>query len=149
MGKKEMRMRRTVELAALTILLGLFASCQIYENAELKHEMKVRVRRVLEGSRSGGGPPTVTQQEAICRWWADKIMISDQWELGRAADAYDRWRQEGGIYDNLTAFEITSVELVEDASPKTAIVAGSVDGKPFEMKVPEAEPISWTKSPKR
>jgi hypothetical protein len=141
-------MRRTAELVALTLLLGLFASCGIYEKAQLKHEMEVRVRRVLEGSRSGGERPTVSQQEAICRWWADMILISDNWELGRAADAYDKWRREGGIYDNLTAFEITSVEIVEGASPDTAIVAGTVDGKPFEMKVPDAEPISWVKSPK-
>ena len=142
-------MRRGAQLVALTLLLGLLASCGLYEKAELKHEMEVRVRRVLEGSRSGGGRPTVTQQEAVCRWWADKIVIYDNWELGRAADAYDKWRLEGGIYDNLTAFEITSVEIVEGASPDTAIVAGSVDGRPFEMKVPDAEPISWVKSPKR
>lgn len=142
-------MRSSAKLFALALLFGLFASCGIYEKAELKHRMEVRVKRVLEGSRSGGGPPTVTQQEAICRWWADMILISDQWELGRAADAYDRWRREGGIYDNLTAFEITSVQIVEGATPDTAIVAGSVDGRPFEMKVPDAEPISWVKAPKR
>lgn len=142
-------MWRAAELLALTLLLGNLASCQLYEKAELKHRMEARVKRVLEGTRSGGDRPTVTQQEAVCRWWADKILIIDDWELGRAADAYDRWRLEGGIYDNLTAFEITSVEIVEGASPDTAIVAGSVDGRPFEMKVPDAEPISWVKAPKR
>jgi hypothetical protein len=142
-------MRRAAELVALALLLGFLASCQLYENAQFKHRMEARVKRVLEGSRSSGDRPTVTQQEAICRWWADMIMISDDWELGRAADAYDKWRIEGGIYDNLTAFEITSVEIVTGASPETAIVAGSVDGKPFEMKVPDAEPISWVMAPKR
>ena len=142
-------MRRAAELVALALLLGPLTSCQLYEKAELKHQMEVRVKRVLEGSRSGGDRPTVSQQEAICRWWADMIMISDNWELGRAADAYDKWRIEGGIFDNLTAFEITSVEIVEGASPDTAIVAGSVDGRPFEMNVPDAEPISWVKAPKR
>lgn len=137
-------MRRLTRWMALLPLVALAGSCEMYERAETKHRMKNRVGAVLEGARTDGGG-SVTEQTAICRWWADKVLISDTWELGTASDAFDRWRRQGGIYDKLTTYEVTDVELLEDASPVTAIVSGAVNGKPFRMKVPDGRPIEWAK----
>ncbi len=142
-------MRQMTRAISLIPLIAILGSCEIYEQAEMKHRVKARVTGVLEGSRTGGGKPKVTQQTAICRWYADKAFISDYQELDKASDSYDRWRRQGGIYRELTSFEITTVEILEESQPKTALVSGTINGKPFQMKVPDGQPISWVKKRRR
>ncbi len=141
-------MRRAVSLPIAAPLLVVLTSCGLYEQAEMKHRVEGRVTTVLEGSRSSGGTATIGQQTAVCQWHAGKNILMDPAELDRAVDAFDRWRQEAGIYNNLTSFNIESVEIVEESVPETAIVSGTINGEQFKMKVPDRQRISWLKKPR-
>lgn len=99
-----------------------------------------RVDEMMKEMKQGTG---VEQQLAIGIWAKNHPKISDEQELAWAADHYDQFRKEKGIYRKLDSYKIVSSELVKDVTPPTAIVTVDIEGKTYKMRVPEKQPISW------
>jgi hypothetical protein len=137
---------------AQTILLSLaLASCLVATGCKKlltgdgTSAAKTRVRFILQTIRDHGSDTSTELQTAICRWEKDKVVISDRDELGLAADAFDAWRQKGGIYPTLATFEIA--DKVEEKTAKdpddTYYVQAKIDGAWHWIRVPVNARISW------
>ncbi|HKV07648.1 MAG TPA: hypothetical protein VJ725_05875 [Thermoanaerobaculia bacterium] len=103
-----------------------------------------RVKQVLEGLKlDGDGESTTAFQAAICQWDSGVNVLSDRDELEQAYDNFDRWRDAGGInHRKLTSYTIDGSEIVQD-EPPVVNVTGTIEGRPFEVRVPYERPISW------
>jgi len=133
--------RKHTIIVALLSLLVLTGGCNWKEKHQIS-KAKTRVKAILRGITENTANGNVDEQVAVCRWWKDVgIMISLD-ELSHASNEFDRWRLEGGIF-RIQEFEILEARVVKDAKPVTVIVAVTIDGLPFSMKVPEGKTIRW------
>lgn len=103
-----------------------------------------RVRQVLEGLKlDGDGGRTTAFQAAICQWDSGVNVLQDRDEFEQAYDNFDRWRDAGGInHRKLTSYTVDGSEIVQE-DPPVVNVSGTIEGRPFEMRVPHERPISW------
>jgi hypothetical protein len=133
------------------ILLGLILAVALAGCAKLvstegtESAAKTRVRFILQTIKDHGSGTDTAIQTAICRWRNDKIFISDSAEQAEAADAFDAWRHQGGIYPTLQAFAVDEkVQERRDTDPEgTFYVAATIDGVPRRLRVPAKAQISW------
>ena len=108
---------------------------------------KARVGGVLEGLRTGERAAGSDFQTALCLWYNDTIYLSDQDDQDAASDGFDRWIAAGGIASGIGGYEITAVEIVREVQAPTVLVAGTIDGRAFQVRVPEKQRIEWVKRP--
>ncbi|HSK79399.1 MAG TPA: hypothetical protein VLQ45_23300 [Thermoanaerobaculia bacterium] len=102
-----------------------------------------RVRNVLEALKLDGDGESTTFQAAICQWDSAVNVLQDRDEFEQAYDNFDRWRDAGGInHRKITSYEVTGSEIVQE-EPPVVNVSGTIEGRPFKMRVPYERPISW------
>lgn len=104
-----------------------------------------RVEQILEGLKKEGDGNGLALQASICQWDSAMIAIQDKDEFEQAYDGFDRWRDAGGInHRKITSYTVTGSELVQE-EPPVVNVSGTIEGRPFEMRVPHKRPISWVR----
>ena len=110
-----------------------------------------RVNDVLKGICSSDRDVTPGEEEstAIAMWYEGTGEIADREKFYAAASGFDEWCREGGFLPSFEEFEVdySDVEREED-SITIFLVSGTIDGRPFVMRVPKKGSISWKKIPK-
>ena len=131
--------------ACFTVLAGCDQISQGYHDYETKSNAKARVTTILEGIKKAGRK---SDQKALCLWYDGSIYINDEHEQSFASDNFDRWRVTGGVGSGLQTFEVAEAVVEAEAEVPTALVSGTIDGKPFSMRVPKGKMIAWVTKPK-
>jgi hypothetical protein len=93
---------------------------------------KERVRRILDGLKSGGD-----RQRAITLWKHGTFNVGSQHEFDVAAGEFETWTIKHRI-DPVVDYAIDNVEVLEETDRlgnATVRVAGTLNGKPFSMRV--------------
>jgi hypothetical protein len=104
---------------------------------------KSRVKQILEGLQREGDGGGLALQAAVCRWDSDLIAIQDQKEFEEAYDAFQIFLDQRGInHRKLAGYDITGAEVIQE-KPPVVIVSGTIEGKPFKLKVPEKRRLIW------
>jgi hypothetical protein len=102
-----------------------------------------RVEKLLTGLQ-GSGEASGGQPEMALMMWNTGTMAARG--AADAADAFDRWCREGGI-ESVSEYAITDAYREEGSEPPAVIVAGTVDGRRFDMRVVKRQPIQWVRKP--
>ncbi|HEX9638933.1 MAG TPA: hypothetical protein VGB99_15485 [Acidobacteriota bacterium] len=131
----------TLVTVGLLVLVGRVALRE-YTRFSEQDQAKGRVTAILQGIRDNVDDRGLGLQTPVCMWAAGVLLISDAYELGRASDQFDDWRREGDIW-KVSSFEVTGAELQPGSVPPLVIVSGTVNGKPFKLRVPKGDTISW------
>jgi hypothetical protein len=129
-------MGRVLSVLCFLVLLG---GCSLKE----KDVVDIRVDAALNGLKEKG--LTKPYQTAICMWAEGKYTIANREHLERAMTGYDNWVKEKDLKLPITTYEIKEIEIVEDTSVPTAIVAVTIDGKEYKLQVCDNAAISWVK----
>jgi hypothetical protein len=104
---------------------------------------KSRVKQILEGLQREGDGGGLALQAAVCRWDSDLIAIQDQKEFEEAYDAFQIFLDQRGInHRKIAGYDITGAEVIQE-KPPVVIVSGTIEGKPFKLKVPEKRRLIW------
>lgn len=138
---------RMTRFAAVVACLGLLVGCKQIQDYDMKHQAKARVTTVLTGIQKG--PRTAEMQTALCRWYNDSIYINESSTASFASDMFDRWTVDGGIDHGLQTFQVTDAMIEPGAAVPTVLVSGAIDGRPFQVRVPKDQTMSWLTKPKR
>jgi hypothetical protein len=104
---------------------------------------KARVKIILEGLRTDGDTNGLPFQTSICQWDSAVAVIQDHAEFEQAYDAFDAWRDGFDInHRKISGYTITGAEIVQKGHP-VVMVSGTIEDRPFKMRVPEKRRISW------
>ena len=103
---------------------------------------KERVRRLFDTMKPGGDPQT-----AIFLYWTGKLVLppGGQEEFNRAADAFEAWKAQRDI-KQVSSYEIKDAVVVEEAKglrQAVVTVSGTLDGRPFKLRVVQLDPLEW------
>jgi hypothetical protein len=142
---------RQVRLTALILCFFTLTGCEILKEGigpyETKHQAKARVTNILQGIKDGGTGKSM--QTALCRWYNDSVYINESSTASFASDMFDRWRVDGGIGKGIAAFEVTEATIEEGAPVEAVLVGGTIDTRPFSVRVPKGQTITWVTKPKK
>ncbi len=140
-----MKPRSIFPIVLLCLCASLLAGCEDFIGW-LKDDpvvlAKSRVKNVLSGLTRGSTVPIgiVTHQ-----WYGSGIL-----EDSSSTDVIQRFeawcRQRGLEHRGVESWKITDARELESAKTFTVIVSGEINGKKFEMIVPENQPIRWKRS---
>ena len=139
-----MNPRRPSILVVLVAIVASTLGCAKWEEIQSNDNAKRRVKGLLDGVQKGGASSSGETQRAICLWYRGKLFIPEIDTLSRASDLFLVWQKQGGIARNISGFTVTGAERIGN---RTVLVSGTIEDKPFTMKVVEEEPISWVKPP--
>ncbi|MFY9826993.1 MAG: hypothetical protein WAM82_36915 [Thermoanaerobaculia bacterium] len=104
---------------------------------------KARVKMILEGLKTDGNTNGLPLQTAICQWDSALLVIQDRGEFEQAYDAFDAWRNEFDInHRKISGYAITGSEVVQE-KPPVVMVSGTIEDRPFKMRVPDKRRVSW------
>jgi hypothetical protein len=138
--------RRALALAVLPFLVACGQIDRLKEKVEsssAQENAKTRVDGILLGVQKGGADTSIDVQKSICLWYNGKILL-DMGTLSRASDLFLVWQNEGNIARRISAYSITGASDLEDGA---VAVSGTIEGQPFQMKVPPGAPVSWISAP--
>jgi tetratricopeptide (TPR) repeat protein len=137
-------------LAVFVLAAGSLVGCdritQPINDWNVNQGARERVTTILTRAQAAQGR---LDQKALCFWYNGTAVV-DALEQSFASDSYDRWTVAGGLEKGLTSFEITGSTVDAEAATDTptALVSGTIDGRPFTMRVPKGKPIEWVLTPK-
>jgi hypothetical protein len=98
-----------------------------------------RVELLLAEMSLGPGP----QEDLAIGIWARNARTLDSQELAWAVGKFPDFRRAKDLRRKFTEWKVVQSEEIEGADVATAIVTIEVEGKRFQMLVPERRPISW------
>ncbi|HYL05092.1 MAG TPA: hypothetical protein VE075_03580 [Thermoanaerobaculia bacterium] len=132
-------------LACLILSLGLAGCAKLFSSEGTESAAKTRVRFILQTIKEHGTGTDTALQTAVCRWRNDKVFIALPGEQAEAVEAFDAWRQQGGIYPDLQTFEVAEqVQERHDADPEgTYYVTATINGVSRLLRVPPKAQIAW------
>jgi hypothetical protein len=113
------------------IIIGRVGLGYMFTSGE-ENSAKERVRRVFDGLKSGGN-----RQEAIPLWRHGSFNAGSQQEFESAANELDAWSAKHKI-DPVVDYEIKEATVLgeQDRLGNAVVrVAGTVNGRPFSMRV--------------
>lgn len=141
-----MRRNGVLSLTLLAALSLALAGCdELLHLGKSKEDLvRERVDTILSAVQAVGGTTSDQLQIAICRWYNDKIHISDMGEMEWALDHFETWQREAGIYPRLQSYEI--VEIRPEEGTEAMLVLVKINGGYRWMIVPPKASISWAKS---
>ena len=111
--------------------------------SEVQDKARQRVTGVLDGIRKGGADTTIDVQRAICLWYNGSLML-DMATLSRASDLYQSWQNEGHVARHISSFEVLDAAELGDGA---VAVSGTIERKPFTIRVTPGAPLAWIKPP--
>lgn len=133
-------------LAGLLYLGYRLAKKPVMEHYYVK-SVKMRVETMLNGLMEHKNATEEQlqnyEQAAICQWWRGINVLFDLSELNTAYNQFNQWKTKAGIVNIIGSYRIIDAKIVEGAPVPTCIVSGLINGKPFLMRVPKDQPISW------
>jgi hypothetical protein len=132
-------------VSGLILSLALAGCAKLFKTEGTESAAKTRVRFILQTIKDHGTGTDTVLQTAVCRWRNDKIFIAIPTEQVEASDAFDNWRQQGGIYPTIQAFEVEEkVQDGHDGDPEgTYYVKATINGVSRLLRVPPRAQISW------
>lgn len=141
MRSRRHRFERLLGWALPWLLLG----CGVLPLGDSDADLaKRRVASILQAIQDGAEGSSPKIQAAMCRWYADVLVIHDLGTMELALDGFDQWRVEGNIW-RVSSFEIA--EKTEGAGPQdpseTTYVHAKINGTWHWLRVPPKQPISW------
>jgi hypothetical protein len=113
------------------IILGRLGLGYMFTKGEANSAQE-RVRRMFDGLKAGGN-----RQHAITLWRHGTFNTGSQYEFDAAASEFEPWTLKHKI-DPVVDYEITKAEVLSETDRlgnATVRVTGTVNGKPFSMKV--------------
>lgn len=114
-------------------------------NGSPEDAAKTRVKTILEGLKTDGNTNGLPLQTAICQWDSGLVVIKDRDEFEQAYDAFGTWRDERDInHRKISGYTITGGEVIQE-TPPVVIVSGTIEDRPFKMRVPDKRRVSWVK----
>lgn len=133
-------------IAGFALVVLSLAACDDLVNLGKSQEdlVRERVDFILSAIQKTGGTTSDQLQIAICRWYNDKIHLSDMGEMEWALDHFEEWQQEAGIYPRLQSYEIVEIRPEEEGSD-TMLVLTKINGGYRWMVVPPKASIAWAK----
>jgi hypothetical protein len=138
--------RASCRVLLCVILSAALAGCaKLVETGGTETSAKTRVKFILQTIKNDGSGSDTVIQTAICRFRCDKVYISDSNEQALATDAFDEWRQKGGIYPTLQTFAVDEKvgERLATDPEGTFYVSATIDGVKHRLRVPQKAQISW------
>jgi hypothetical protein len=132
-------------LSCLLLSLALAGCDKLLKTEGTESGAKTRVKFILQTIKDHGAGTDTALQTAVCRWFSDKIYIADRDEQAAAADAFDTWRQEGGIYPTFQTYQVDEkAQERHSGDPEgTYYVAATIDGVARLLRVPPRGQIGW------
>jgi hypothetical protein len=132
-------------LPCLILSVALAGCARLFSSEGTESAAKTRVRFILQTVKDHGSSTDTALQTAACRWHSDRVFISFPAEQAEAVDAFDAWRQQGGIYPTLQAFEVDErAQERHDGDPEgTYYVTANINGTSRLLRVPVKARISW------
>ncbi|HEV7503519.1 MAG TPA: hypothetical protein VGS07_01270 [Thermoanaerobaculia bacterium] len=112
-------------------------------NGSPEEAAKTRVKAILEGLKTDGDTDGLPFQTSICQWDSAVGVIQDRTEFEQAYDAFDIWRSGFDInHRKISGYVITGSEVVQE-KPPVVMVSGTIENRPFKMRVPDKRRVSW------
>lgn len=135
-----------VALAAVAAAALTLAGCdELLNFGKSKEDLaRERVEFILSTAKRVGGTTSDELQKAICRWWNDKIYISNLGEFDMAMEQFEDWQREAGMYPRPESYEILEFRQEAEGSD-TMLVLVKINGGYHWMVVPPKQKISWAK----
>ncbi|HVR08071.1 MAG TPA: hypothetical protein VMW75_08490 [Thermoanaerobaculia bacterium] len=132
-------------VCCLVLPLALAGCAKLLSSDGTESAAKTRVRFILQTIKDHGSGTDTALQTAVCRWRNDKVFIAMPSEQAEAVEAFDTWRQQGGIYPDLQTFEVDEkVAERKQADPEgTYYVTARINGVSRLLRVPPKAQISW------
>jgi len=128
---------------AVVVFLAVAGRCGLgymFTSGEA-HSAEERVRRMLDGMKQGGN-----RQQAIALWKLGTFAIpGGMMAFDMAATEFEAWEAEHEIA-GISQYEITGAEVTGETGKlgeATVIVSGTVDGRPFKLRVVQGRAVEW------
>jgi hypothetical protein len=139
-----------VAIAAFTLVLGgcdsgPLAGLRLTEPPE--EVAQKRVEFILTSLLADNKDPAFNYQGAICKWYKNKIYLSDRDEQEAALDGFQAWWYHGGgpASDTIRKYSVEKVDPAKAKDPPdTFYITVKIDGVRRKMRVPAEAPISWS-----
>jgi hypothetical protein len=130
--------------------LASMVSSLIHRGDSDKPEAKAKARMTafMASWKDGGTSLNDAAQAAACYWSRGVKFIPDTNEIRDAADGFDRWRREKGLYTEIQSYEISDV-LFRNTDPARggdySVVEVNVNGSVYRIGIPDKpNPLFWT-----
>jgi hypothetical protein len=129
----------------LMMSVALAGCARLFTTEGTEAAAKTRVKFILQTIHDHGSGTDTALQTAICRWYNDKIFISEASTQQDASDGFDNWRRQGGIYPDLQTFEVEEkAQEKHDADPDgTWYVTARINGLSRLIRVPSKGSLAW------
>ncbi len=140
-----MHRRAALGVGVLLLLAGGCGMEELVGGGERKKAEK-RLDSVLDVVSRFGVSESVEFQTAICRFYADKVLISDQGDFEAAYDQFQVFLQQGGLAKGF-AYRIEAGEEIAGSAGGDFLFSGTANGRAFEVIVPAKQPFRWQVAP--
>ena len=128
---------------AVVIFLAVAGRCGLgymFTSGEA-HSAEERVRRMLDGMKQGGN-----RQQAIALWKLGTFNIPGGMDaFNMAATEFEAWEAEHELV-GMETYEVTGAEVTAETGKlgeATVVVSGTVDGRPFKLRVVQGRAVQW------
>jgi hypothetical protein len=114
----------------LLVIVGRLGLGYMFTSGEA-NSARERVRRVLDGLKGGD------RQRAVTLWKSGSLHVGSQQEFDEAAGEFEEWTLKHKI-DPIVDYEIQKVTVLSETDRlgnATVRVSGTINGKPFSMRV--------------
>jgi len=138
-----MTSRKVLIGVAVVVFLVVAGRCGLSHmfTAGEAHSAEERVRRIFDGMKRGGN-----RQQAIALWKLGTFSIPGGMDaFDMAATEFEAWEEEHELTD-ISQYEITGAEVTAETGKlgeATVIVSGTVDGRPFRLRVVQGLAVEW------
>ena len=135
--------KRVLIGAAAVVFVAIAGRCGLsymFTSGEA-HSARERVRRIFDGMKAGGD-----RQQAIALWKLGTLYVPGGMEaFNAAATEFEAWEAERELA-GISGYEITGSEVVQETrrlGDATVIVSGTIDGRPFRLRVVQGRAVEW------
>lgn len=132
---------RPAAIALLCLLVGMgFCAYHGGRHFYFRFDAMDRTTTILENLRVGGAGATIRMQTSALVWLDGSIAPWDQQLVDFAERRFMAWLVHGRIARRIGRYEVLSAKSV---GPRTFVVRGTIEGRPFAVRVPWRAPIRW------
>jgi hypothetical protein len=129
-----------VAVVVFLVVAGRCGLSYMFTSGEV-HSAEERVRRIFDGMKQGGN-----RQQAIALWKLGTFNVpggADAFNM--AATEFEAWEAEHELTE-ISHYEITDGKVTAETGKlgeATVIVSGTVDGRPFRLRVVQGQAVEW------
>ena len=122
------------------LVLGKVGLSYMFTQGEANNASE-RVRRLLDGMQPNGD-----RQRAIGLWYSGSLYPPGGDMFSLVANEFEDWMKAGKLGATIAAYEVTKATVLSETDKlgeAVVRVEGTIDGKPFSMRVVQGKPIQW------